>query len=142
MLSDDYLGLFSLYVRLLVIVLLGDLQTCPLYPVTFSSVHSVASASLQPPWTVAPQASMSIANSRSLPKLTSIESVMPSNHLVFCRPLFHMPSVFPRIRVFSDESACHIRWLNYWSFIFNISPSSEYSGFISSRIDWFVVCVD
>ena len=88
------------------------------------------------PWTVAYQASLSIANSWSLLKLMSIESVMPSNHLILCHPLFLTPSIFPSIRVFSNESALHIRWPKYWSFSFNISPSSEYSGLISSRKDW------
>ena len=73
--------------------------------------------------------------SQSLPKLMSIESVMPSNHLILCRPLL-LPSLFPSIRVFSNESALHIRWPNYWSFSFNISPSNEYSGLISFRMDW------
>ena len=80
---------------------------------------------------------MSITNSRSLLKLMSIESVMPSNHLIFCCPLLFLPSVFPSIRVFSNELALHIRWSKYWSFSFSISPSNEYSGLISFRIDWF-----
>ena len=88
------------------------------------------------PWTAACQASLSITNSQSLFKLTSIESVMPSNHLILCRPLFFPPSIFPSIRIFSDESALHIRWPKYWSFSFNISPSNEYSGLISFRMDW------
>ena len=74
---------------------------------------------------------------RSLPKLISIELVMPSNHLILCRPLLLLPSIFPSIRVFSSESALHIRWPKYWSFSFRISPSNEYSGWISFRIDWF-----
>ena len=85
------------------------------------------------PWTVARQASLSITN---LPKLMSIESVMPSNHLILCHPLLLLPSVFPTIRVFSNESALWIRWPKYWSFSFSISPSSEYSGLISFRMDW------
>ena len=88
------------------------------------------------PWTAARQASLSITNSQSLLKLMSIESVMPSNHLVLCHPLLLLPSIFPSIRVFSNESALGIRWPRYWSFSFNISPSSEYSGLISFRIDW------
>ena len=88
------------------------------------------------PWTAACQASLSITNSRSLLKLTSIESVMPSNHLILCRPLLLLPSTFPSIRVFSNESALHIRWPKYWSFSFNISLSNEYSGLISFRMDW------
>ena len=83
------------------------------------------------------QAYLSITNSWSLPKLMSIESVMPSNHLILCRPLLLLPSIFPRIRVFSNESVLHIRWPKYWSFNFNISPSNEYSGLISFRMDWF-----
>ena len=82
------------------------------------------------------QASLSITNSHSLLKLKSIESVMPSNHLILCRPLLLPSSVFPSIRVFSNESALHIRWAKYWSFSFNISPSSEYSGLIPFRMDW------
>ena len=88
------------------------------------------------PWTVALQASLSITNSRSLLKLMSIELVMPSNHLIFCCPLLLLPSIFPSIRVFSNESALCIRWPKYWSFSFSISPSNEYSGLISFRIDW------
>ena len=87
------------------------------------------------PWTAARQASLSIANFQSPPKPMSIESVMPCNHLILCRPLL-LPSIFPSIRVFSIESALHIRWPKYWSFSFSISPSREYSGLISFRIDW------
>ena len=93
------------------------------------------------PWTVARQASLSIANSQSLLELMSIESVMPSNHLIFCHPLLLLPSIFPSIRVFSKESVFHIRWPKYWSFSFSISPSNEYSGLISFRIDWFYLAV-
>ena len=87
------------------------------------------------PWTAAHQASLSITNSRSLPKLMSIESVMPSNHLILCRPLL-LPSIFPSIRVFSNESALRNMWPKYWSFSFIVSPSSEYSGLFSFRMDW------
>ena len=87
------------------------------------------------PWTAACQASLSIINSRSLPKPMSIESAMPSNHLILCCPLLLLPSIFPSIRIFSDESALHIRWPKYWSFSFNISPSSEHPGLIF-RMDW------
>ena len=87
-------------------------------------------------WTVAGQASLSITNSWSLPKLMSIESVMPSNHLILCHPLLPMPSIFPSIRVFSNESALHIRWPKCCSFSFNISPSNEHPGLITFRIDW------
>ena len=93
------------------------------------------------PMDTASQASLSITNSRSLLKLISIELVMPSNHLIFCRPLLLLHSFFPSIRVFSNESALHIRWPKYWSFSFNVSPSSEYSGLISFRMDWLVVLV-
>ena len=96
---------------------------------------SVLSDSLQPPWTAAHQASLSITNSRSLPKLTSIESVMPSNYFILC-PLLLPPSIFPSIRVFSNESAVCIRWPKYWSFSFSISPFNEHSGLISFRMDW------
>ena len=87
------------------------------------------------PWSIACQASLSIANSWSLPKLMFIESVMPSNHLIFCHPLLFLPSIFPRIRVFSNESALRIRWPKYWSFSFNIGPSNEHPGLIF-RMDW------
>ena len=89
------------------------------------------------PWTAAHQASLSISNSRSLLKLLSIESVMPSNHLILCRPLLLLPSIFPRIGVFSNEPDLHIRWPKYQSFSFSISPSNEHSGLISFWIDWF-----
>ena len=88
------------------------------------------------PWTAARQASLSITNSWSLPKLMSIESLMPSNHLIFCYPLLLLPSIFPSIRVFSNESALRIRWPKYWSFSFNISPSNEHPGLISFRMGW------
>ena len=89
------------------------------------------------PQTAAGQAPLSIANSQSLLKFMSIESVMPSNHLILCHPLLLEPSIFPSIRVFSNESVLPIRWPKYWSLRFSISPSSEYSGLISFRIDWF-----
>ena len=88
------------------------------------------------PWTAAHQASLSITNSRSLLTLMSIPLVMPSSQLILCRPLLLLPSVFPSIRVFSSESDLHIRWPKYWSFSFSISPSNEYSGLISFRMDW------
>ena len=107
----------------------------------FSSVQSLSHVRLfVTPWTAAHQASLSITNSQSLLKLMSIELVMPSNHLILCHPLLHVPSIFPTIRVFSNESlkkTLSIRWPKYWSFSFSISPSSEYSGLISFRIDWF-----
>ena len=89
------------------------------------------------PWNVAHEASLSITNSWDLLKLMSIESVMLSNHLLLCHPLLLLPSIFPSIRVFSKESVLHIRWPKYWSFSFSISPSNEYSGLISFRINWF-----
>ena len=89
------------------------------------------------PWIAACQASLSITNSRSPPKLMSIESVMPSNHLILCHPLLLLSSIFPSIRIFSNESALRIRWPKYWSFSLRISPSNENSGLISFRVDWF-----
>ena len=112
----------------------------PLWPtssVQFSSVQSLSHVQLFViPWTAARQISLSITNSRSPPKPMSMESVMPSNHLILCRPLLLLPSVFPSIRVFSNESALHMRWPKYWSFSFNISPSNEHPGLISLRMDW------
>ena len=103
----------------------------------FSSVQSLSCVRLFViPWTAACQVSLSITNSQSSLKLTSIESVMPSNHLILCHPLLLPSSVFPSIRVFSNESALRIRWPKYWSFSFSISPSSEYSGLISRRMGW------
>ena len=89
-----------------------------------------------PPWTAAHQASLSITSSWSLLKLMSIELVMPSNHLILCHPLLLLPSIFPSIRVFSNESALRISWPKYWSFSFNISPSKNYPGLVSFRMDW------
>ena len=104
--------------------------------VQFSSVQSLSRVRLfATPWTTACQASLSITNSQSPPKPMSIESVMPSNHLILCRPLLLLPSIFPSIRVFSDESALCIRWPKYWSFSFNISRSNEQPGLISFRMD-------
>ena len=88
------------------------------------------------PWTAAHRASLSIANSQSLLKLMSIESVMPSNYLILCHPLLLLPSIFPSIKVFANESVLHIRWPKDWSFSFSIGPSNEYSGLISFRMDW------
>ena len=102
-----------------------------------SSVQSLSRVQLfATPWTAAHQASLSITNSWSLLKLMSIELVMPSNHLTLCYPLLLLPSVFPSIRVFSSKSVLCIRWPKYWGFSFNISPSNEYSGLISFRMDW------
>ena len=103
----------------------------------FSSVQSLSRVWLfAKPWTAACQTSLSITNSWSPPKPTSIKSMMPSNHLILCRPLLLLPSIFPSIRIFSSESALHIRWPKYWSFSFNISPSNEQPGLISFRMDW------
>ena len=103
----------------------------------FSSVQLLSRVRLfVTPWTAAHQASLSITNSQSLPKLITIESVTPSSHLILCRPLLLLPSIFPRIRVFSNKSALCIRWPKYWSLSFNISPSSEHPGLISFRMDW------
>ena len=98
--------------------------------------RSVVSDFFVTPWTTARQASLSITNSQSSPKLMSRESVMPSNHLILCRLLLLLPSIFPSIRVFSNDSALHIRWPKYWSFSFSISPSDEHPGLISFRMDW------
>ena len=89
------------------------------------------------PGTAARQAFLSITNSHSLLRLVSIKLVMPSNHLILCCPLLLLPSIFPSIRVFSNESVLHIRWPKYWTFSLNVSPSNEHSGLISFRIDWF-----
>ena len=91
------------------------------------------------PWKAVCQASLSITNSRSLLKLISIELMMPSNYLILCFPLLLLPSIFPSIRVFSNESVLHIRWPKYWSFSFSISPSNEYSGLVSFRMDWLIL---
>ena len=105
--------------------------------VQFSSVQSLSHVQLlATPWTEAIQASLSITNSGSVPKLMSIESLMPSSHLILCCSLLLLPSIFPSIRVFSNESPLHIRWPKYWSFSFTISPSNEHSGLISFRKDW------
>ena len=105
--------------------------------VQFSSFQSLSHVRLfASPWTAARQASLSITNFRSLLKLMSIELVMPSNHLILCRPLLLPPSIFPSIRVFFNESVLRTRWPKYWSFSFSISPSNEHSGLISFRMDW------
>ena len=102
-----------------------------------SSVQSLSCVQLfDIPWTAARQASLSVTNSWSLLKVISIESVMPSNHLILCHPLLLLPSIFPSIRVFSNESVLHIRWPKYWSFSFSVSSSNEYSGLISFKTDW------
>ena len=104
--------------------------------VQFSSIQSLSHVKLfVTPWTAACQDSLSITNSQSLLKLMSIKSVMPFSHLILCHPLLFLPSIFPSIRIFSNESVLQIRWPKYWSFRFSISPSNEYSGLISFRID-------
>ena len=105
----------------------------------FSSVQSLSCVRLSAtPWTAARQASLSIINTQSLLKLMSIKSVMLSNHLIFCRPLLHLPSIFPSLRVFFNESVLCIKWPKYWIFSLSLSPSNEYSGLISFRIDWLI----
>ena len=120
-------------------------KSCPLEKLSyqkltfgvFSSVQSLSCVQLfATPWTAASQVSLSITNSRSLLKLMSTASVMPPNHLIFCHPLLLPPSILPSIRVFSNESVLCIRWPKYWSFSFSISPSNEYSGWISFRMNW------
>ena len=128
-----------------------DLQTTSAHPnpcsfhgsglprplVQFSSVQSLSRVRLfETPWTTARQVSLSITNSRSSPKLTSIESVMPSSHLILCRPLLLLPPIPPSIRIFSSESTLRMRWPKYWSFSFSISPSKEHPGLIYFRMDW------
>ena len=108
----------------------------------FSSVQSLSCVRLfVTPWTEAHQASLSITNSQSLLKLMTIKSVMPSNHFILCHPLLLLPSIFPSIRVFSNESVLRIRWPKDWSFSFSVSPSNEYSGLISFRMDWLDLLV-
>ena len=117
--------------------LIKEFNQFSLTVIQFSSVQSFSRVWLPAtPWTTACQASLSITNFQSPPKPMSIESVIPSNHLILCSPLFLLPSIFPSIRVFSNESAFHIRWPKYWSFSFNISPTSEQPGLISFRMDW------
>ena len=108
-----------------------------MHSVQFSSVQLLSHVQLfATPWATVHQASLSITNSLSSPKLMFIELVMPSNHLILCHPLLLLPPIPPSIRVFSNESALHIRWPKYWSFSFSISPSSEHPGLISFRMDW------
>ena len=110
---------------------------CENEKVQFTSVQLLSRVRIfATPWIAACQASLSITNSWSLPKLMSIESVMPSNYLLLCRPLLLLPSIFPSIRVFSNDSALRIRWPKYWSLSFNISPSNEHPGLNSFRMDW------
>ena len=118
------------------VVFTSDLEWVILIVISQSEFSRSDVSDSATPWTAALQVSLSITNSRSLLKLMSIESVMPSNHLILCHPLLFLPSIFPSIRVFSNESVLHIRWPRYWSFSFSISSFSEYSGPISFRIDW------
>ena len=112
----------------------------PYKPDMFSSVQSLSRVRLfATPWIATRQASLSITNSQNLLKLMSIDSVTLSNHLILCRPLLLLPSIFPNISIFSNESVLHIRWSEYWSFSFSISPSNEYSGPISFRMDWLIL---
>ena len=121
-----HIYLYFLYISICVFVVVQSLSHVQLFAT---------------PWTAARQASLAFTSSLSLLKLMSIESVTPSNHLILCRPLLLLPSIFPSIRVFSNESALCIRWLKYWSFSFSISPSNEYSGLISFRMDCFDLLV-
>ena len=122
-------------------LLLGNENTGDFFLSQFSSVQWLSHVQLfATPQTAACQASLSITNSRSLLELMSIESVMPSNHLILCHPLLLLPSIFPSIRVFSTESVCRISWPKYWSF--SISPSSEHPGLISFRMDWLDLHAD
>ena len=127
--------LFAKEQRSIFVILLGTGSSA--WNSLFSSVQSLSRVQLfATPWTAAHQASLSITNSWRLLKLISIESVMPSNHLILCRPLLLLSSIFPSIKVFSIESVLCIRWPKYWSFSFSISLSNEYSGLISFKIDW------
>ena len=128
----------------------GKRSTCRSSPMEERPQHHIFSQSVQSlsrvrlfatPWITARQASLSITNSRSLPKLMSIELVMPSSHLILCCPLLLLPPIPPSIRVFSNESTLCMRWPKYWSFSFSISPSNEYPGLISSRMDWMDLLV-
>ena len=128
-------SLRSSVIKLEVLLDLG--QSSWSFPHTFNSPQSLSSVQLfVTAWTAAHQASLSLTNSRSLLKLMSVESVMPYNHLILCRPLLLPPSIFPSNRVFSNESALRIRWPKSWSLSFSISPSNEHSGLISFRMDW------
>ena len=128
-LSDFHLNTWNLE--------LGHIARWSLYCIQFSSVQSLSCVQLfATPWTEVCQASLSITNSQSLLILMSIESVMPSYHLILCRPFFLPPSIFPSIRAFSYESFLHITWPKYWSFSFSIRPSNEHPGLISFRMDW------
>ena len=132
--------LISLEKSLQSLILFIYKMTCKVHSLV--SVQSLSHVQLfVTPWTAARQASLSITNYRSLLKLMSVKSAMPSNDLILCSSLLLLPSIFPSIRVFSNESVLRIRWPNYWSFSFSISPSNEYSGLISFRMDWLDLLV-
>ena len=133
--STLYLWSSSMLLSVIVLVLITFGCILQFIESTVQLSYSVMSWLFATPWTARCQAFLSITNSQSLLKLMSIELVMPSNHLIHCHPLLLLPSIFPSIRVFSSESVFHIRWPKYWSF--SISPSNEYSGLISFRVDWF-----
>ena len=127
----------SVYISISISILIYIPSLLDSLPIQVSSVQSFSHVQLiVTPRTAAHQASLSITNSRSCLKLMSIESMMPSNLLILCCPLLLAPSIFPSIKVFSNESVLHINWPKYWSFSFNISPSNEHSGLISFRMDW------
>ena len=133
LLAGEYLELSKIGCALV----LGNCDIPPILELPFSSVQSLSHVRFfATPWTAACQASLSLTNSRNPPKPMSIESMMPSNHLILCCPRLFLASIFPSIRVSSNESALHIRWPKYWSFSFNISPSNEHPGLISFRMDW------
>ena len=133
-LADRHLGILGFLFRFLATTIKAAIN---IYAQVFSSVQLLSRVRFfVNPWTAARPSSLSIANSQSLLKLMSIELVMPSNHLILCHPLLILPSIFPSIRIFSSESVFRIRWPKYWSFSFSISPSNEYPGLISFRIDW------
>ena len=133
-LADRQLGFWVFLFRFLATTSKAAIN---IYAQVFSSVQLLSHLQLfVTQWTAACQASLSITNSQSLLKLMSIELVMPSNHLILCHPLLILPSIFPSIRIFSSESVLHIRWPKYWSLSFSISPSNEYPGLISFRVDW------
>ena len=143
MLSYDFLFqvkkcIISFYYKLVLALIISIMKAFSVLEIVVFVVQSPSRIWLfATPWTAARRASLSITSSRNLPKLMPIKSVMPSDHLILCRPLLLLPSIFPNIRGFSNEFALLIRWPNYWSFSFSISPSNEYSGLIFFRMDWF-----
>ena len=136
--NDMILKEFPNLVNFYFFICISGRESCEMCAKFYLSVQSLSCVWLcVTPWTAACQASLSITNSQSLFKLMSFKLVMPSNHLIFCCPFLLLPSIFSSIRVFSSESVLRIRWPKYWSFSISISPSNEYSGLISFRIDWF-----